>query len=103
MLHENTLCGGHVVGAVGGGCLSDGHGEGLEGALTAVVVVLAPQTVHVQRDSAGLCEAFDEVRDHLTGEVANLFPLQAKLDHRVRPVREVHHGPGKSLVQGCEP
>ena len=71
----------------------------LERALGAVVVIVAPQTVHVQRDAGGLGEALQAVRDHLGAEVADLLALQAQVYDAVRAVRQVDDGAAEGLVQ----
>lgn len=88
-----------LAGDPAGGGL-DGDGEGLEGALGAVVVVEAAEAVDVDGDAGGLGKAVDAVGDHLAAQVANLFALEAELDDGEGPVRQVDHGARQRLVQG---
>lgn len=49
-----------------------------------MVVVEAPQDVDMERDASCLGERVEYVRNHLTREVANLFPLELKVAAKVR-------------------
>jgi len=80
--------------------LADGDGKSLEGALGAVVVVVAAQAVDVEGDARGAGEALKAVGDHLAAEVANLLALETEVDDAVGTVREVDDGPAERLVQG---
>jgi len=98
---QRPLCAGHLALAPfdPGGRLAHGDGEGLERALRAVVVVVAPEAVHVQGDAPGLGEALQAVGDHLAAQIANLFAPEAQVDDREGPVGQVDHGAREGLVQ----
>lgn len=49
-----------------------------------MVVVLAPQDVHMEGHASCDCERIEYVRDHLRREVADLFALQLQVRHAVR-------------------
>lgn len=65
---------------------SDSNGKGLEGALGTMVVVIAPQAVNVQCDTRSLREALKAMRNHLAAKVADLFSLEAQLNHAERSI-----------------
>ena len=77
------------------------HRQRLERALRPMMIVLAPQTVHMQRDARALGEALQAVRQHLGAEVAELLAAQAEVDDGVGPVGEVDDGARESVVEGC--
>lgn len=76
------------------------HRKRLERRLGAVVVVLAAQAVHMQRQPGALRKTLQTVRDHLAAQVANLFASQPQLDHAIWTVREVDDGSAECLVEG---
>ena len=71
----------------------------LEGALGAVVVVVAADAVDVHRDARALREAVQAVRDHLAAQVADLLAAQVQLADAVGPVREVDDRARQGFVQ----
>lgn len=64
----------------------NGHGQGLERALGPVVVVGAVRAAHMQRDTCRLRKALQPVGYHLRAQVPDLLPLEAEVDHCIRPV-----------------
>lgn len=72
-----------------------GHGASREHSL--VVVVLSANDVDVQRDSGTLRERLEHVRDHLGGQVTNLFPFQLQVAAEVRTGRDVQNGSRQGL------
>jgi len=75
-----------------------------------MVVVIAAQAIHMQRDSSRLRKAVQAMRQHLGAEVADLLAAQAQRDDGERPRRQVDHGARQRLVQrrvrvpeACEP
>lgn len=78
---------------------ANSHGQRLEGALSPVVVVVAPQAVDVQGDTGGLGKALQAVGDHLAAELAEVLALEAQVDDGVRAVGEIDDGAGEGLVE----
>ncbi len=99
-LCEDALGAGHV-GAAGldGNGGAQGHGDGLEGRLGSVVVVLAVEALDVQAEPCLLRKRVEDMRDHLAAQRANLLALQAQVHNSKRPRRDVHHGARQRLVQ----
>lgn len=64
-----------------------------------MMVVGTVRTADVQGDPGRLRKALQPVRDHLRAQLANLLALEAQVDHRVRPVRQVDDRPRQRLVQ----
>lgn len=87
------------AGDLGGGG-ANGDGEGLEGALGPVVVVLAPDAVDVEGDAGALGKGLHAVGDHFAAEVADALAAEAEVDDGVRAVGEVDDGAGEGLVEG---
>lgn len=75
------------------------HSQRLEGTLSPVVVVVAPQTVDVDGEASGLSKALYAVGDHLRAELAEELALEAQFDNGVRSVGEVDDGAREGLVQ----
>lgn len=78
---------------------ANSHGQRLEGTLSPVVVVVAPQAVDVQGDAGGLGKALQAVGDHLAAELAEVLALEAQVDDGVRAVGEIDDGAGEGLVE----
>lgn len=66
-----------------------------------MMVIIPPQAIHVQRHPRGHGKAVKHVRDHLTAQVTNLFPLESKLSHAVGPRGDVDDGAREGFVEGC--
>jgi len=65
----------------------------LKRALRPMMIIVAAQAVHMQRQRRGARKAAQAVRQHLGAQVADLLAAQPQLDDRVRAVRQVHHCP----------
>lgn len=78
----------------------DRNRQRLESALGTVVVVVAVRAANMQGHICRLCKALQTVGDHLSAEIPNLLALQAQVDYRPRPAREIDHSPRKGLIEG---
>lgn len=119
----------HIIQARLGNGLLDGQREGLEGRFgpakrttmfpsvsqwlhllltppsrsphSPMMIILPPQTINMQRNPSSHRKAMKHMRDHLTTQIPNLFPLQPQLSHTVWPRGDVQDGPRKGLIEGC--
>lgn len=73
--------------------------KSLERTLRSVVVIVAISAANVQGHPGRLRKALQSMRDHLRAQVADLLALEAQIDHRPRPTREVDHRPRERLVE----
>lgn len=71
----------------------------LERALGTVVVVLAVERRDVQREAGVLRKRLEPVRQHLRTQRADALALDAEVDVRKRPVRQVDDGARERLVE----
>jgi hypothetical protein len=61
------------------------------------MVVLAAQNVYMQRASRRHCKGVKYVRDHLRGEITDLFALDAQVGHAIGTRANVDNSARKSL------
>jgi hypothetical protein len=64
-----------------------------------MMVIIAPQTVHMQRDPRRARKTLEAVRDHLGAEVANLFALEPEVCDAEGSVRQVDYRTAERLVE----
>lgn len=62
-----------------------------------MVVVLATNDIDVKGDSGSLSERLEDVRDHLGGEISNLFPFELKVAAEVGSGGDVEDGAREGL------
>lgn len=77
----------------------DRNSEGLEGTLSAMVVVVTPEAVNVKSNSGALGEALQTMGHHLSAELAEELTLQPKVYNAIRSVREIDDSAGQSFVE----
>src|SRR5919199_4649454 len=65
---------------VGPGCVVERAGERLEGGLGSMMVVLAGQQPHVQREAPVGGERLEQMRDHLAAQAAEGWPVEGQVD-----------------------
>lgn len=70
----------------------------LKSTLSAVVIIVTPQAVHMERDSCRLGKTLQTMGDHLAAEVANLLALQTEVDHAIRSIGQVDNRAAEGLV-----
>lgn len=75
------------------------HCERLERTFRPVMVVVAIDTLDMQRDACGLRKTLKPMRDHLRRQIADLLAREAQINYRVGSVAEIDDGPGQSLVE----
>lgn len=90
----------HITGNATLASIANRHGESLERALRAVVVVIAVCAADVQGDTGSLCEALQAVRDHLGAQIADLLALESEINDCPRATGEIDDSPGERFVEG---
>lgn len=99
-LGANDVTSTHITGNATLASIANRHGESLERALCAVVVVITVCAADVEGDTGSLCEALQAVRDHLGAQIADLLALEAEINNRPGPTGEIDDSPGKRFVEG---
>lgn len=66
-----------------------------------MMIVLPPQTIHMQRRPARLRKALQTVRNHLRAQVPDLLPPESQLRDAVRAVRQIDDRAGERFVEGA--
>lgn len=64
-----------------------------------MMIVIAPNAVHMHRNASSLRERLQTMRQHLAAQVADLFSLRAQVDDGEGSVREVDDGAGEGFVE----
>lgn len=67
------------------------------------MVIISTQAVDVQCDAGLHSEAVEDVRDHLTAEIADLLTLQSKLSDAVRSRADIDDCSAQGLIERCMP
>ena len=67
------------------------------------MVIVSTKAVDVQCDAGLHSEAVEDVRDHLTAEIADLLTFESKLSDAVRPRADVDDCSAEGLVERCMP
>lgn len=75
------------------------HRQRLKRTLRPMVVIVAPDAIHMQRRAARLRKALQAMRNHLTAQVTNLLSLQAQLNDAVWSVRKIDDSARQRLVK----
>lgn len=63
------------------------------------MVVIASNAVHVHGECCRLGKALEEVRNHLTAQIADFLPLQTQIDYGEWPSRQIDDSTTQCLVQ----
>lgn len=66
-----------------------------------MMIVLAPQTIHMQRRPTRLGKTLQTMRNHLRAQIPNLLPSESQLRDAVRTIAQVDDGAGQRLVEGA--
>lgn len=65
-----------------------------------MVVVIAIDARHMQRDICRLREAVQPVCDHLCAQSADALPLEPQVNHRPRAAGQINDRPREGFVKG---
>lgn len=63
------------------------HSQRLKRTLRTMMIILAPQTIHMQCCSRRLRKALQTMWNHLAAQITDLLPPQTQLNHTVWAVR----------------
>nr|POE56811.1 hypothetical protein CFP56_33783 [Quercus suber] len=75
------------------------HGQGLERALGAMMIILPAQAIHMHRDASALGERLQTMRDHLTTQIPDLLTRQPELDDAERAITQIDDGARQGLIE----
>ena len=79
--------------------LSNCHSQCLERTLRSVMIVITPQTIHMQCDSCALCKTLQAMWDHFTTQISNLFSLESQIYDSKWTVRNIDNGSRKCFIE----